>query len=264
MAGDKKTKKDTSQIHYKQAFWPLIQIVIMRPCASSTARAALARWNTVRNAGNRTATVRWASTTASASSPAKSAAGGGGGGGGTPMAPYLPQMSNQEDPPSLRGAWPEPNFDVGAMKRLLDHDNHEMRDKFRALMRHPLFIPRYDLTLADERELALRRLRMVCEAGLISVLDFWNNPLRIFAAHELAVLDPAMGTKMTVQFNLFGGTVLKLGTERHRHLVEGIDSLKEVGCFGLTELGYGAVFILSTKISELTSIYFLFDRQQRR
>ena len=24
-----------------------------------------------------------------------------------------------------------------------------------------------------------------------------------------------MGTKMTVQFNLFGGTVLKLGSERH-------------------------------------------------
>ena len=49
-----------------------------------------------------------------------------------------------------------------------------------------------------------------------------------------------MGTKMTVQFNLFGGTVLKLGTERHHEkLVAGIDTLEEVGCFGLTELGYG-------------------------
>merc|ERR1712008_377214 len=36
-----------------------------------------------------------------------------------------------------------------------------------------------------------------------------------------------------------GGTVLKLGTERHHHLLKGIDSLEEVGCFGLTELGYG-------------------------
>ena len=34
----------------------------------------------------------------------------------------------------------------------------------------------------------------------ISVLDFWNNPLRIFAAHELAaIIAPAMTTKMTVQ-----------------------------------------------------------------
>merc|ERR1712088_463372 len=45
---------------------------------------------------------------------------------------------------------------------------------------------------------------------------------------------------MTVQFDLFGGTVLKLGTERHhKELLEGIDNLNDVGCFGLTELGYG-------------------------
>ena len=43
-----------------------------------------------------------------------------------------------------------------------------------------------------------------------------------------------------IQFNLFGGTVLKLGTERHhKKLLAGIDTLEDVGCFGLTELGYG-------------------------
>jgi acyl-CoA oxidase len=44
---------------------------------------------------------------------------------------------------------------------------------------------------------------------------------------------------MTVQFNLFGGTLLKLGTERHHSLLKGIDDLSSVGCFALTELGYG-------------------------
>jgi len=44
---------------------------------------------------------------------------------------------------------------------------------------------------------------------------------------------------MTVQWNLFGGTVIKLGTERHRHLLPGVDNLNNVGCFALTELGYG-------------------------
>eukprot|EP00983_Pelagomonas_calceolata_P033830 1059372-Pelagomonas_calceolata.AAC.18 len=35
-----------------------------------------------------------------------------------------------------------------------------------------------------------------------------HNPLRVFAAHEVAAFcDPSMSTKMTVQFNLFGGTV---------------------------------------------------------
>ena len=100
---------------------------------------------------------------------------------------------------------------------------------------------RYNISLEEEREMSLERLQRICDNKFISVLDFKTNPHRIFAAHELAsVIDPAMAVKMTVQFNLFGGTVLKLGTERHHdRYLEGIDNLNDVGCFGLTELGYG-------------------------
>ena len=52
------------------------------------------------------------------------------------------------------------------------------------------------------------------------------------------MIDGSFTTKMTVQFNLFGGTVIKLGTERHRHLLPKIDSLEAVGCFGLTEVHF--------------------------
>ena len=44
------------------------------------------------------------------------------------------------------------------------------------------------------------------------------------------VADGSLCTKFTVQFNLFGGTVLKLGTGKHHDLVCGIDSLEKVGC----------------------------------
>ena len=152
---------------------------------------------------------------------------------------FLMQKSNKEDLAAIRAAWPKPDFNITALKNLLDHDNIEMRDKFREFLAQDLYKPRYNLTLDEERELALKRLKAICDAGFISVLDFVNNPLKIFAAHELAVIDPAMGTKMTVQFNLFGGTVLKLGTDRHHYLLPGIDKLEDVGCFGLTELGYG-------------------------
>jgi acyl-CoA oxidase len=152
---------------------------------------------------------------------------------------FLVQMSNRDDLQKIREAWPRPDFNIEALKNLLDHDNIEMRNKFRKFLAQELYKPRYNLTLDEERELALKRLKAICDAGFISVMDFVNNPLRIFAAHELAVIDPAMGTKMTVQFNLFGGTVLKLGTERHHYLLPGIDKMKDVGCFGLTELGYG-------------------------
>ena len=53
---------------------------------------------------------------------------------------------------------------------------------------------------AEERDLALQRLKRICDNDFISVLDFRTNPLRLFAAHELAaIIDPAMTTKMTVQ-----------------------------------------------------------------
>ena len=43
------------------------------------------------------------------------------------------------------------------------------------------------------------------------MLDFKDNPNRIFAAHELAaIVDSAMATKMTVQFNLFGKDLLSV------------------------------------------------------
>ena len=119
-------------------------------------------------------------------------------------------------PAEIRTQLLAPSFPVEKMTELLDHDNHQMRMDFRKFISEPVMVPRYNISLEEERELALRRLQRICDNKFISVLDFWNNPLRIFAAHELAaIIDPAMTTKMTVQFNLFGGTVLKLGTERH-------------------------------------------------
>ena len=123
------------------------------------------------------------------------------------------------DPQKLRDVWGKPSFDVAKMIHLLDHDNYDKRAKFRKIFSEdPLMTPKYNISLDEERDLALKRLKTLCNQGFISVLDFKNNPLWIFAAHEMAaVVDAAMATKMTVQFNLFGGTVLKLGTERHHN-----------------------------------------------
>ena len=134
--------------------------------------------------------------------------------------PQKLNLSNVDTPEKIRQSWFAATFPVEKLTHLLDHDNHEMRQKFREFISEPVMIPRYNISLAEERELALRRLQRICDNDFISVLDFWNNPLRIFAAHELAaIIDPAMTTKMTVQFNLFGGTVLKLGIKNSSSFV---------------------------------------------
>ncbi|CAL5220325.1 g2316 [Coccomyxa viridis] len=146
-----------------------------------------------------------------------------------------------EHPSSVLRQLAGPTFDVLALQRILEHDNFETRQRMKELMKQDLFVPRYDMDLRDERELAFQRLLTICQSGLVSITDFRHNPLNIFAAHEITgFADPSVATKMTVHFNLFGGTVLKLGTKQHHdRLLSVIDSLDATGCFALTELGFG-------------------------
>jgi len=140
----------------------------------------------------------------------------------------------------LRNNWRDPEFPVKELQHFTEHDNQEKREELRNLLSEDTFIPEYNIPLEKERQNTYDRLNKICKNNMISVYDFQTNPHWIFAAHELAaIIDPDMATKMTVQFNLFGGTVLKLGTERHHHILPKIDTFTEVGCFGLTELAYG-------------------------
>lgn len=131
--------------------------------------------------------------------------------------------------------------DIATLAHALAHDNHTLRTRMQSFAAsEPIFIPRYDLPLPVTRELAHQRLHCLASQNFLSVFDFETDPLKIFAAHEMAgIMDQSMATKMTVQWNLFGGTVIKLGTERHRELLGNVDSLRDVGCFALTELGFG-------------------------
>eukprot|EP00186_Timspurckia_oligopyrenoides_P000016 CAMPEP_0182441106 /NCGR_PEP_ID=MMETSP1172-20130603/43_1 /TAXON_ID=708627 /ORGANISM="Timspurckia oligopyrenoides, Strain CCMP3278" /LENGTH=700 /DNA_ID=CAMNT_0024635251 /DNA_START=106 /DNA_END=2209 /DNA_ORIENTATION=- len=167
--------------------------------------------------------------------------------------------NSRDNPVNARDLWKSrypSTFEIPRLQFLLDGDNHEIRNDLRQFLSNSeLFQPKYNLSLVEERELALQRLSAICNAPIIdgksenerrfiSVKDFQSNPSRIFATHEIAGLaDGSMATKMTVQFNLFGGTVLHLGVPNeipnYHQLLNAIDSLNILGCFGLTELGYG-------------------------
>jgi hypothetical protein len=79
---------------------------------------------------------------------------------------------------------PPASFDVAQLKRIFDHDNFDKRDAFRALADEPLFVPRHNVSLSYERELALDRLKRVSETKMISVFDFEKNPLNIMAGER--------------------------------------------------------------------------------
>lgn len=61
------------------------------------------------------------------------------------------------------------------MTELLDHDNHEMRKKFREFMSDPVFVPKYNVSLEEEREIALARLQAICDVSIL-MLNFLRTP----------------------------------------------------------------------------------------
>lgn len=132
--------------------------------------------------------------------------------------------------------------DIHNIKLLVEHDNHDARRKIEKLVEvSPMFKPYFNTSLDEQRELAYRRLKAFCEGGIISVLDFDRNPMNIFMAHEkFGEVDGSYATKMTVQFNLWGGTVARLGSDKQKEFFgPRTDTAEIVGCFGLSELGYG-------------------------
>jgi acyl-CoA oxidase len=120
-------------------------------------------------------------------------------------------------------------------------DKFSKRQGWFDLLKDPLWVPEYNVPLPQQRETALQRLKLTTSKKLVSVRDFKNDVTNIFTAHEmLGGIDPSTGTKFTVQFNLFGGTIMGMHTERHAYIFDKIDSLEAMGCFLLTEVGYGA------------------------
>ena len=103
------------------------------------------------------------------------------------------------------------------LRDLLFGDKLEKKAKWEKLIReNPIFVPKHVLGLDELRELAFQRIKAVADAKLFSIFDFENDPVNLFTAHEmLAQVCGSLSTKFTVQFNLFGGTLMALHTDRH-------------------------------------------------
>lgn len=73
--------------------------------------------------------------------------------------------------------------EILALRNFLWNDNIQTREKFLEMVKNnDIFIPKYNATLAEEREIAYQKLLKLAESKLMSVKDFWHNPLNIFAS----------------------------------------------------------------------------------
>jgi acyl-CoA oxidase len=95
----------------------------------------------------------------------------------------------------------------------------------------------------DHRELCARQLLgLVRDAGIKPFRYLSEDPSKFFAISEaVGSIDVSLAIKMGVQYGLWGGSVMNLGTQKHKNkYCEGIDNLEYFGCFAMTELHHGS------------------------
>uniref|UniRef100_A0A1J3H7A1 Acyl-coenzyme A oxidase n=1 Tax=Noccaea caerulescens TaxID=107243 RepID=A0A1J3H7A1_NOCCA len=100
-----------------------------------------------------------------------------------------------------------------------------------------------EISMDDHRELCMRQLyALVREAGVRPFRYVADDPEKYFAIMEaVGSVDMSFGIKMGVQYSLWGGSVINLGTKKHKDkYFEGIDNLDYTGCFAMTELHHGS------------------------
>ncbi|GIL69204.1 hypothetical protein Vretimale_12660 [Volvox reticuliferus] len=137
-----------------------------------------------------------------------------------------------------------PRFDPGVMETYLD-DMREMKIRVHELFRqHPDLLPNVEEGLSKEehRSLVRRSLKVILQAGYSPLDLLARDPRKYFYLGEcLSMVDLSLMVKSGVQYSLWGGSVLNLGSEAHRRrYFDDIAQFRLPGCFAMTELKHGS------------------------
>jgi acyl-CoA oxidase len=142
---------------------------------------------------------------------------------------------------------PQTVADPLALQRFLDGRYAGTRDAVRGWLDLPQNAPGDGLTLEAHRAQVLDWARELAAAGRTALgfpVEYGGQGdvgASIAAFETLAWGDLSLLVKIGVQFGLFGGAVLHLGTATHheRYLAD-IAALRLPGCFAMTETGHGS------------------------
>lgn len=140
-----------------------------------------------------------------------------------------------------------PALDPRAVQDVLDGPYAAVRNTARQTLRGILFRAPDDLTTAEQRAATLTELLAVAGTGLPSLaypeqFGGTGTPAEGLTVYELlAQADLSVMVKAGVQWGLFGGAVLNLGTEpHHAEYLPRIATGDLLGCFAMTETGHGS------------------------
>ncbi|MDZ5663310.1 acyl-CoA dehydrogenase [Nocardioides sp. S-58] len=165
-----------------------------------------------------------------------------------PEAPAIERVEDDAVHATDRG-YRQPEVDVDALRAVLDGRYREVRDLVRSnLVEHAqILLDEEQLSTADFRE----RVRDVVvtmagtgQTGMGFPEEYGGGGdigASVAAFETLAYGDLSVLVKVGVQFGLFGGAILQLGTRAHHdaHLAD-LVSGRTMGCFAMTETGHGS------------------------
>ena len=133
------------------------------------------------------------------------------------------------------------------LQDVLDGKTKDIKNRMRALLRDPFFCYQTIRNKEEYRQRTLDQLKVLAQQGL-SAYAFpkeyggearYGEHIAIF--EMLAFHDLSLTIKFGVQFGLFGGAVLGLGTEKHHRLyIQPLIKADLLGCFAMTETGHGS------------------------
>ncbi|MEX0273306.1 MAG: acyl-CoA dehydrogenase [Flavobacteriaceae bacterium] len=120
-------------------------------------------------------------------------------------------------------------------------------DAFREFLSHPVFSWEVSRDKEAFREKVLQQLRHLAKNGYGSMAypeaygGTGNMALYGAIFENLIFVDGSLTVKFGVQFGLFGGSIQKLGTQKHHDTYLGkAGQAKLLGCFAMTETGHGS------------------------
>jgi len=139
------------------------------------------------------------------------------------------------------------DFSAEDMLDVLDGNNKAINNRMRKLLRDPAFANKGIKNKEAYRLEILRQCRELAKQGLsgyafpVEYGGFAKYGEHVAVFEMLGYHDISLTIKFGVQFGLFGGAVMGLGTEKHhRKYVEPLIKTDLLGCFAMTETGHGS------------------------